>query len=221
MNSSNTPAILRSLIIYAMCVPLAIWIGFMLANPLDVSTFSYAGIMLLVLLAPILLRWHHLLLITSWNLTLTIFFLPGNPPVWLLMVALSLGLSVLQRTINEKSRFLSAPSITWPLIFFLAVIALTARLTGGIGLHSLGNDVAGGKSYFLLVFAILGYFALTARQIPPRRAGLYVGLFFLSGCASFIGDLAPYPAPPDVFHFRLFPVNGQGYRPHGLGECRI
>jgi hypothetical protein len=209
MNRSNTPAILRSLIIYAMCVPLAIWIGFMLANPLDVSTFSYAGIMLLVLLAPILLRWHHLLLIASWNLGLTIFFVPGNPPIWLLMVALSLGLSVLQRTINEKSRFLSAPSITWPLIFFLAVIALTARLTGGIGLHSLGNDVAGGKSYFLLIFAILGYFALTARQIPPRRAGLYVGLFFLSGLLNFVGDLAPFLPRQMYFIFAFFPLTGR------------
>ncbi len=73
MNNNNTPAILRSLIIYAICVPLAVWIGFMLANPFDRSAFSYAGILLLILCAPILLRWHHLLLIATWNLGLTIF----------------------------------------------------------------------------------------------------------------------------------------------------
>jgi hypothetical protein len=208
MNTSNTPAILRSLIIYAICIPLAIWIGFMLANPFDTSTFSYAGIMLLVLLAPIMLRWHHLLLIVTWNLGMTIFFLPGRPPVWLLMVVLSLGLSVLQRTINEKARFLSAPSLTWPLVFFLGVVLLTAKLTGGIGLHSLGSDVVGGKNYFLLLFGILGYFALTARQIPPRRAGLYAGLFFLSGCTNFIGDLAPFVPHQMYFIFAFFPVMG-------------
>ena len=208
MNSNNTPAILRSLIIYAMCVPLAIWIGFLLANPLDVSTFSYAGILTLILLAPIMLRWHHLLLAASWNLSMTIFFLPGRPPVWLLMVALSLGLSVLHRTINEKARFLSAPSITWPLVFFLVVIAFTARLTGGIGLHSLGNETAGGKNYFLLIFGILGYFALTAQRIPAGRAGLYVGLFFLSGLLTFISDLAPFVPHQLYFIFALFPTYG-------------
>ena len=80
MNSNNAPAIIRTLIIYALCVPLAVWIGIMLADPFDVSTFSYAGILTLVLLSPILLRWHHFLLVTTWNLGMTLFFLPGHPP---------------------------------------------------------------------------------------------------------------------------------------------
>lgn len=208
MNTSNTPLILRSLIIYALCIPLAIWIGFMLANPFDTSTFSYAGIFALILAAPLILRWHHLLLIASWNLSMTIFFLPGRPPIWLLMVALSLGVSILQRAINEKARFISAPLITWPLLFFLIVIAFTAKLTGGIGLHSLGNDTAGGKSYFLLIFAILGYFAMTAQRIPPQRAGLYVALFFLSGLLAFISDLVPFVPHQLYFIFALFPTYG-------------
>jgi hypothetical protein len=219
MNNSNTPLILRSLIIYAMCIPLAIWIGFMLANPFDRSTFSYAGIMLLLLLAPIMLRWHHLLLIATWNLGITIFFLPGKPPFWLLMVALSLGISVLNRTINERARFLSAPSLTWPLVFFLGVVLFTAKLTGGIGLHSLGSDVVGGKNYFLLIFAILGYFALTAKQVPPKRAGLYIALFFLSGCAAFIGDLAPFLPHQMYFIFAFFPVYGKDLGLMDLGNA--
>jgi hypothetical protein len=208
MNASNTPAILRSLIIYAICIPLAIWIGFMLANPFDRATFSYAGILALLLLAPIILRWHHLLLIVCWNLDMTIFFLPGRPPVWLLMVALSLGLSVLHRTINDKVRFLSAPSITWPLLFFLAVVLMTAKLRGGIGLNSLGNDTAGGRSYVFLIMGILGYFALTAQRIPPKRVKLYVGLFYLAGFSAAVGDLAPYVPRQLYFLFAFFPVSG-------------
>jgi hypothetical protein len=208
MNNNNTQAVLRSLIIYAVCVPLAIWIGFMLANPFDRSTFNYAGIMLLILSAPILLRWHHLLLIATWNLGMTIFFLPGSPPVWLLMTALSLGISVVHRTVNSKVRFLSAPSVTWPLVFFIVVVLSTAKLTGGIGLHSLGNDTAGGKSYILLLMGILGYFALTAQPIPPKRAKLYVSLFFLAGCLAFVGDLAPYLPSSLYFLFAFFPVSG-------------
>ncbi len=208
MNTNNTHALIRSLIIYAMIIPLAIWMGFMLANPFDRGTFNYAGIFFLILLAPIMLRWHHLLLIVSWNLGMTIFFLPGSPPIWLLMVALSLGLSVLHRTINDKVKFLSAPSISWPLLFFLTVVLFTAKLTGGIGLNSLGGDTAGGRSYIMLIFGILGYFALIAQPIPTQKVGLYVGLFFLSGCAAFIGDLVPFVPHQMYFIFALFPTYG-------------
>jgi O-Antigen ligase len=208
MNNNNTHAIIRTLIIYAVCVPLAVWIGFMLANPFDRSAYSYAGILVLILCTPLLLRWHHFLLVTTWNLGLTIFFLPGSPPIWLLMTVLSLGISVLQRTVNSKAHFLSVPSITWPLVFFLAVVLFTAKMTGGIGLHSLGNDTAGGKSYVLLVMGILGYFALTAQRIPPKRVKLYVSLFFLAGCTTVIGDLAPFIPSSFYFIFQFFPVNG-------------
>lgn len=209
MNNNNTPAIIRTLIIYAVCIPLAVWIGFMLADPFDLSTFKIAGVFALVLCSPILLRWHHFLLVTTWNLGMTIFFLPGKPPIWLLVTALSLGLSVLHRTINDKARFLSAPSITWPLVFFIAVVVFTGKMTGGFGLHSLGDEVAGGKFYVLLVMGILGYFALTAQQIPPKRVKLYVSLFFLAGCSSLIGDLAPFIPSSFYFIFQFFPLNGK------------
>ncbi len=62
-----------------MCIPLAVWIGYMLAMPADRMTFGYGGILALLFLAPILLRWHHFLLIAGWNFGLTIFFLPGMP----------------------------------------------------------------------------------------------------------------------------------------------
>ena len=109
--------------------------------------------------------------------------------------------------INDRAHFLSAPSITWPLIFLVAVVLFTAKLTGGIGLHSLGDETAGGKNYFLLLMGIMGYFALTAQQIPPKRVGLYISLFFLAGCTAFIGDLAPFLPSPLYFLFLLFPVN--------------
>lgn len=205
--NNNTPALFRTLIIYACVVPLAVWLGYLLTQLDYRSTYNTVGILTLILLAPLLLRWHHLLLITTWNLGLTIFFLPGRPPIWLLMAALSLGLSVLHRTINNKARFISAPSITWPLIYFLAVVLGTAKLTGGIGLHSLGNSTSGGKSYILLLMGILGYFALTAQPIPPQRMKLYVSLFFLGGCTAFIGDLAPHlPSSMNII-YAFFPVS--------------
>src|SRR5271165_3770057 len=208
MNSNNAPALIRTLVIYGVCIPLAVWIGYLLAEPADRPTFVYAGILALLFLAPILLRWHHFLLIAGWNLGLTIFFLPGTPPVWLLLTALSLGISVLHRTVNSKAHFISAPEIARPLVLLLAVVIVTAELTGGIGLHSFGSEVSGGKRYVTVIFGILGYFALTAMRIPPRQVGLYVSLFFLAGCSSAIGDLAPYVPSKLYFIFAFFPANG-------------
>jgi O-Antigen ligase len=208
MNNNNAPALIRAFIIYALCIPLAIWIGFLLADQWTRTTFVYGGILALLFLAPILLRWHHFMLIAGWNFGLTIFFLPGMPPIWLLLTALSFGISVLHRTVNSKAHFLSAPEIARPLLFFLAVVAVTAELTGGIGLHSFGSEVSGGKRYVTLLFGIIGYFAMTAVRIPPKRVGLYVSLFFLGGCSAGIGDLAPYVPSKLYFLFAFFPATG-------------
>lgn len=212
--NNNAAAILRALIVYAICAPLAIWVGYLLTSVADLSSSEslvYAGIFALVLCAPILLRWHHILLVLCWNLPLMIFFLPGKPNVWLPVLVLSLGISLLQRTVSKDMRFISAPQITWPLVFLLAVVLVTAKLTGGIGLHSLGSDVMGGKKYVILLSGILGYFALTARRIPPHQAGFYVALFFLPGCASAIGDLVSVLPGAFSFIFWFFPPNAYAF----------
>ncbi len=210
MNNNNMPAVLRSLIVYAVCIPLAVWLGFLLADPFDKSTFSYFGVMALILCTPILLRWHHLLLVFSWNFLMTIFFLPGAPTLWLPMVAMSFGISVLHRSLNSEAHFISAPQIARPLIFLLAVIFFTAEMTGGFGMKSLGSSAVGGKRYVYLIVAIVGYFALTAKQIPPKKAGLYVALFFIPGASTILGDLSTLIPFQSSFVFALFPPNAGG-----------
>jgi hypothetical protein len=214
MNNNNAPAILRALIVYAICVPVAIWVGYLLTSVADFSSrdpLIYAGLFVLLLCAPILLRWHHPLMVFCWNLPLVVFFLPGRPSVGLPMIVLSLGISVLQRATNRDMRFVSAPQITWPFLILTAIVLATAKLTGGIGLHSLGGDVIGGKKYVTLLVGVLGYFALTARRIPPRQAGLYVALFFLGGAFSAIGDLVSFIPSAFSFIFLFFPANGFGF----------
>jgi hypothetical protein len=232
MNHANNPALLRTIIIYAICVPFAVWIGFLLApesiNP-TAGNANFGGsvlnffathwvvwtILTLLLSAPILLRSHNLLLVACWHLPIMFFFLPGSPMFGLLMICLSLGISILHRTINNEARFISALPITLPLIFLAGVIVFTAKLTGGIGLHSLGSDVSGGKKYIFLFIGILGYFALTAQRIPVERAKLYVSLFFLGGCLTFIEDLAPYVPHAFYFLFAFFPVSGYNWESIG------
>jgi hypothetical protein len=208
---NNAPAILRSLVIFAVIVPLAVFLGYLLANPLDYATFGYVGVVLLVLVFPLLLRWHYPLLLFSLCTNMTLPFMKGNPNLWLVLVALSLGISVLERAMNSQMHFIRVPQITWPLMFFAAVVVFTAKLTGGIGLHTFGSEVYGGKKYINLIVGILCYFALTARRIPPERAKLFLGLFFAGQVTQLIGDLAPIT--PSFLHFIywFFPATGTVY----------
>jgi hypothetical protein len=222
--NNNAAAILRALIVYAICVPLAIWVGYLLTSVADFSSrgsFIYAGIFVLVLCIPLLLRWHHILLVFCWNLAVIVFFLPGKPNVWLPMVVLSLTISVLQRALNKDMHFIRAPQITWPFLVLVAVVIGTAKLTGGIGLKSLGSDVEGGKKYVTLLVGILGYFALTARRIPVHQAGLYVGLFFLGGCFSVIGDFISFVPSAISFIFWFFPPNSYAFGGGGDANLRF
>ena len=222
--NNNAAAILRALIVYAICVPVAVWVGYMLTSVAEWDSresLIYAGLFVLVLCIPLLLRWHHLLLVFCWNLSLVVFFLPGRPNVSLPMIVLSLGISVLQRATNKDMRFIPAPQITWPLLALTAVVIGTAKLTGGIGLHSLGSDVMGGKKYVTLMVGILGYFALTARRISPRQAGLYVALFFLGGCSNVIGDLVSFIPSAFSFIFMFFPVNAYAFSVGAADNLRL
>jgi hypothetical protein len=229
---NNASALLRTLIVYAICVPLAIWLGYLLTSMADFSRSTYieTGLFALVLCLPLLLRWHYVLLVLSLNLSITVFFLPGHTPLWMPVLALSLGISVLQRALNRDMRFISAPQIARPLICLMVVVLVTAKLTGGIGLRSFGGDVMGGKKYFFLLGGILAYFALTARRIPPDRVGFYVGLFFLSVCSSAVGDLVAVLPSSFNFIFWFFPANGYilgeseadaGYRFGGVSAMAV
>jgi len=222
MNSNSNPAILKVLIAYAICIPVAVAVGWLLASESWVSEpgrVNWAwnililfqshpfvwGSLILILCSPVLLRWHHLLLMLSWNLGMAMYFLPGKPPLWMPMVALSLGISILYRATSSKAHFIPAPQITWSLIFIAAVTLFTAKLRGGIGLHSLNSDVMGGKYYLYVLLAVLAYFAFTAQRIPPERAKLYVFVFFLGALANVFGDLGPVMPSSLYFIFTLFP----------------
>ena len=204
---SNVSELFRSLLIYGLCVPLAVFLGYLLATPLEASTTLVVGITLFVLAIPALLRWHHVWLIAMWNCTALLFFLPGKPAVWMGLAAVSLGLSILQYAINRKMEFLHAPTVALPLLFLTAVILLTARLTGGLGMRILGGDTYGGRHYFTILATVIGYFALTNRQIPPKRANLYIALFFLGAATLLIADLPGVISPSLNFLFLLFPVS--------------
>src|SRR5258706_7007511 len=167
---SNPRSIIQSLFVYLICLPLAVLLGYMLANPLDLTTFTTIGILLFILCIPLLLRFHYPLMLFAWNCGAVLFFLPGRPQIWLAAIALSLGISIVHRMIDKQFQFIHAPEVMWPLLAIIVVVFVTARATGGIGLQSLGgSEVVGGRRYFQLVIGILGFFAITAHRIPRER----------------------------------------------------
>ena len=124
---NNAPALLRTLIIFAVIVPLALFIGYLLTDPMqllgqDKSSMAVVGVLLLVLMFPLLLRWHQPLLLLSWNLNATLFFLPGRPDLWLVMAAISLVISLVQRALGGVKQLISVPQVTWSLVFLIGVV---------------------------------------------------------------------------------------------------
>jgi hypothetical protein len=203
-------AFIRALLVYGTCVPLAVLLGYLLATPYDANTLIVLSIVLSLLLSPLFLRWHHAWLVASWNMTAMVFFLPGRPALWTALAGISFLISVLQYILNRRQGFLRAPLVARPLIFLTVVILATAYLTGGIGIKALGGESYGGKRYFVIFGAVLGYFAITSRQIPPGRAALYVWLYFLGGISLSVGNLAGIINPGFNFLFLIFPVDQGG-----------
>jgi hypothetical protein len=197
----------RALVVYAVALPLALVLGYMIAEPMNMFSMGTFGLVLAVLITPVLLRYHHPMLFFSWNMTAVIFFLPGHPEFWVVMAFGSLTISIVQRTLVSQMRFVTVSWIMAPLMFLTAVVCVTARLTGGIGLNSLGGEMIGGKRYFYIFAAVAGFVAMTARRIPPEKVRLYVGLYFLSELTNFIGTTAPW-APPWLYYlYLIFPVD--------------
>jgi hypothetical protein len=205
----NTLTIPRNLIVFAVILPLAALLGYMLAKPEELNTFLVVGLLVGALSFPVLLRWHHPLLIFTWNASLNVFLLPGQPAVWMVLAVGSLFFLVLNRAMGKQTQtgeYLNVPAITWPLVLFTALVLITAKITGGIGLHSFGGGTYGGKGYFHILFAIAGYFALSSQRIPPRRRVLYITLFFLSGLTAALSNLAYAAGPAFYWLFLLFPM---------------
>lgn len=203
---NNAAAIIRSLIIYGLCLPLAVYLGYILAQPMNRTSLAVVVVVLALPLIPILMRWHHLLLILSWNMSMVLFFIQGSPYLWMFMTATSLFLTILQHVLKRNVPFANVSSVTLPLIFLGLIIVITAQLTGGIGLRSFGGENMGGRRYIQLFCAIAGYFAITSHRIVEGKAPLFVALYFLGTLTTIIGSIAPWM--PSGLHmiYALFPV---------------
>ncbi|MBI5383051.1 MAG: O-antigen ligase family protein [Verrucomicrobia bacterium] len=195
----------KTLLIYAITIPAALVLGYMLTTPLDTMSFMGMLLALFILCSPVLIRSHYPILVFSWHAWISIFFLPGRPLLWMLMVLLSLFFSLVGNILSRQGRFLHVPWVTRSLVFFALIILLTAKIRGGVGIRAFGSGSYGGKGYVNMLFAIAGYFALTATTIPLKRVPLYVGIFFLSGMTPALPHLVLYAGPELYWLFYLLP----------------
>ncbi len=173
-------------LIMALCLPLAVVLGYFLAEPLDSGSMGVVVFVLTILSVPIMMKWYHPLLILSWNSGITMFLLPGSPALWMCMGLGGFVFALLNRSVSPEHNFNLVPSITKPLLFLLAVVIATAALNGGFGIRSLGSGTYGGKAYFYVFAAAVAYFAFASQRIPAERAGLYLAAFFLPGVLALV-----------------------------------
>lgn len=201
----NSFAASRAAVVYALVLPVAVLVGFFLADPTAYGSIAIFLIIGGVLAVPILMRWHHPLLILSWNAAINPFFLPGRPYLWMLMSGCSLFFAIVDRTVDPDRKLSQVPSLTKPLLFLLVVVLATGLMRGGFGSQALGSQTYGGKGYYYIVAAVAGYFALSTQRIPVERAGILTGLFFLSGVTALIPNITYAIGSGTSFLFYLFP----------------
>ena len=192
---TSNPAVVRSLIVYAICLPLAIILGYLLTDPLDKTTDITLIILAFFLVLPLLLRWYHTWLIVIWNTSISFIFMPGLLPGWMPMACIGFAVAIGHYILNRERHFLSAQSVSISLICLAVVVAATAKMRGGLGFNILGDESIGGKRYLWIWVAIVGYFALISQPIAPAKRKFYTALFLLGSCTLAVGSAAPYLGP--------------------------
>src|SRR4029078_8542069 len=92
----------RSFLVYGLCVPIAVFLGYLLATPLEFTSYELVALFLLALTIPLWLRWHYPLLLFAWNAWIIVFFLPGQPGLGVTLAATSLCIVMLNRTVKAQ-----------------------------------------------------------------------------------------------------------------------
>jgi hypothetical protein len=205
---TDTFSLFRSLIVYGICLPLAIFLGYLLATPDEFTSYGFVGLLVCCMSIPLLLKWHYPLMLLVCNSTAGFFFLPGRPTMALVFVTLSFIISFVSYIMNRDLKFISVPSVARPLICLAIVVLYTAKLTGGMGMRASGStDVVGGKRYIYILLGVLAFFAVTALRIPREKAMRYVILYYLGALSGVIGNLVYLVTPSLYFIFLIFPAD--------------
>jgi hypothetical protein len=202
---TNNTALARSMIIYGICLPLAIFLGYLITDPLDRTTDYTLAVVFFLLILPLLLRWYHTWMIVIWNMAVSFIFLPGLLPGWMPVAVIAFSVAVGHYILNRERKFLEARSVSWSLVSIGIVVFVTAMFRGGVGLRAMGSESIGGKRYLWIWVAVLAYFALVSQRIPEKKRHLYMTVFLLGGVTQAIYILGPHLGPATPFFSIFFP----------------
>jgi hypothetical protein len=191
---------------YAACLVVALVLGALLATSGTILSALGLSLMFFALTFPILLYWHHAMLICVANAAVIVYFLPGQPGLWMVMAGCSLVITILERAVRKETDFIHVPVVAWAVVFLSLVVAGTAFMTGGIGSRVMGSDNYGGSRYFATFASVFAYFGLVSHRIPPKRGMLLASLFFLGGITAVASDLIYAAGPRFYFLFAFFPT---------------
>jgi len=197
-------AVTRNHLIFGLCLPLALLLGYLLADAQDPMSLLIVGSAFFILSIPLMMRWYHPVLILCWNMGAQPA-LPGSPYLWAVVAMLALVFAVVNRAMAEENRLAPVPELARPLLALLLVVGATMVLSGGFGFGALRSGALGGKNYFYMAAAVAGFFVLGSRAIPPARASWYVALFFLPGVLAILPRLAGWIGSGADFVYLLFP----------------
>src|ERR1044071_6760949 len=109
---TNNTALARSMLIYAICLPLAIFLGYLITDPLDRTNDITLTVVLFLLVLPLLLRWYHAWLIVIWNMTVTFMYLPGVLPGWMPVACIAFAIALGHYILNRERKFLPSRSVS-------------------------------------------------------------------------------------------------------------
>lgn len=196
---------MRTLLVYGIVLPLAVVVGWMLSSPLNLESVAVIGAVVFILLLPLIFAHHYAMLVFTWNATLVAFFMPGQPQMWAVMVVVNIAMAVAYRIFHRRPLFIHVPSLTFTTLALLAVVLITAKLRGGMGMRALGSQTYGAKGYFYIIFAVLGYFAFAAQSVPWEKVQRYSKFFYLSGLTGLASNLIYY-VKPLWFLYAIFPA---------------
>jgi O-antigen ligase len=203
---TGTSIIPPRLIILALVLPLAALMGYLLATPEDLRSIGVVGLVAGLISIPLILKWQHAVLVFSWNASITVSLLPGSPGLWMIMAFVSLAMVVVNTGMDRAIKLTHVPALTWSVLALALVVFATAHFNGGMAIRALGGSSFGGKKYFMVLFAVVAYFALSLQRIPLEKAGSYSSMFILSRLTLIASNLA-YFVPALWFLYYVLPTD--------------
>src|ERR1019366_2940205 len=102
---ANTINIPKTHLIMGLSLPLAVLLGYFVAEPMELGSLAVVVLVLVVLAIPLMMKWYHPWLVLSWNAAISPTFLPGRPYLWAELAFGGLLFAMVNRAVSRNARF--------------------------------------------------------------------------------------------------------------------